>query len=62
MKVETLSAPVEQFTIAIEKNPAGKGGLLVDAVGNEEGHARLQHDVDQPPSRLRRLRVRRQFN
>ncbi|MBP7778612.1 MAG: DUF2911 domain-containing protein [Acidobacteria bacterium] len=29
MKTETLSAPVEQFTIAIEKNPAGKGGVLV---------------------------------
>lgn len=29
MKVETLSAPVEQFTIAIEKNPAGKGGMIV---------------------------------
>ncbi len=29
MKVETLSTPVEQFTIAIEKNPAGKGGVLV---------------------------------
>ena len=29
MRVETLAAPVEQFTIAIEKNPAGKGGLLV---------------------------------
>ncbi len=28
-KVEKLSAPVEQFTIAIEKNPAGKGGLIV---------------------------------
>lgn len=29
MKVETLPAPVEQFTIAIEKNPAGKGGVIV---------------------------------
>lgn len=29
MKVETLPAPVEQLTIAIEKNPAGKGGVLV---------------------------------
>jgi Protein of unknown function (DUF2911) len=29
MKMEKLSAPVEQFTIAIEKNPAGKGGLIV---------------------------------
>ena len=29
MKVETLPAPVEQFTIAIDKNPAGKGGMLV---------------------------------
>lgn len=29
MRVETLSAPVEQFTIAIEKNPAGKGGVIV---------------------------------
>jgi hypothetical protein len=28
-KVEKLSAPVEQFTIAIEKNPAGKGGQIV---------------------------------
>lgn len=29
MKTETLAKPVEQFTIAIEKNPAGKGGILV---------------------------------
>ena len=29
MKTETLATPVEQFTIAIEKNPAGKGGILV---------------------------------
>ena len=29
MRVETLPAPVEQFTIAIEKNPAGKGGRLI---------------------------------
>ena len=29
MRVEMLPAPVEQFTIAIEKNPAGKGGRLV---------------------------------
>jgi Protein of unknown function (DUF2911) len=29
MRMEKLAAPVEQFTIAIEKNPAGKGGLLV---------------------------------
>ena len=29
MKVETLPKPVEQFTITIDKNPAGKGGLLV---------------------------------
>lgn len=29
MKMETLSTPVEQHTITIEKNPAGKGGLLV---------------------------------
>jgi hypothetical protein len=29
MRVETLPKPVEQFTIAIDKNPAGKGGLLV---------------------------------
>jgi hypothetical protein len=29
MKVETLSTPVEQFTIAVEKNPAGKGGVIV---------------------------------
>lgn len=29
MRVETLSVPVEQFTITIEKNPAGKGGVLV---------------------------------
>ncbi len=28
-KIEKLSAPVEQFTIAIEKNPAGKGGVIV---------------------------------
>ncbi len=28
MKVETLPKPVEQFTIAIDKNPAGKGGIL----------------------------------
>lgn len=29
MRVETLAAPVEQFTITVEKNPAGKGGVLV---------------------------------
>ena len=29
MKTEKLTAPVEQLTIAIEKNPAGKGGLIV---------------------------------
>jgi hypothetical protein len=29
MRVETLSAPVEQFTITVEKNPAGKGGVIV---------------------------------
>lgn len=29
MRVEKLAAPVEQLTIAIDKNPAGKGGLLV---------------------------------
>ena len=29
MKTEKLSAPVEQLTISIEKNAAGKGGLLV---------------------------------
>jgi len=29
MKTEKLAAPVEQLTITIEKNPAGKGGLLV---------------------------------
>lgn len=29
MRVETLPKPVEQFTITIDKNPAGKGGLLV---------------------------------
>jgi hypothetical protein len=29
MKTEKLAAPVEQLTLAIEKNPAGKGGLLV---------------------------------
>ena len=29
MRVESLPAPVEQFTIAIEKNPAGKGGVIV---------------------------------
>lgn len=28
-RVEKLQAPVEQFTIAIEKNPAGKGGQIV---------------------------------
>ena len=28
MRVETLSAPVEQFAIAIDKSPAGKGGVL----------------------------------
>ena len=28
MRVETLKAPVEQFTIAIDKNPAGKGAVL----------------------------------
>ena len=28
-KVEKLSTPVEQFTITIEKNPAGKGGMIV---------------------------------
>jgi len=29
MKTEKLTTPVEQFTISIAKNPAGKGGLLV---------------------------------
>jgi hypothetical protein len=29
MKTETLPAAVEQLTIAIEKNPAGKGGQIV---------------------------------
>jgi hypothetical protein len=29
MRVETLSAPVEQFPITVEKNPAGKGGVIV---------------------------------
>jgi hypothetical protein len=29
MKMEKLAAPVEQLTIAIEKNPAGKGGVIV---------------------------------
>lgn len=29
MKTEKLPAPVEQLTIAIEKNPAGKGGQIV---------------------------------
>lgn len=29
MRVETLSAPVEQFTITVEKSPAGKGGVIV---------------------------------
>lgn len=29
MKTEKLAAPVEQLTISIDKNPAGKGGLLV---------------------------------
>jgi hypothetical protein len=29
MRVETLPAPIEQFTITIEKNPAGKGGQIV---------------------------------
>ena len=29
MKTETLPKPVEQLTLSIEKNPAGKGGLLV---------------------------------
>lgn len=29
MKTEALPKPVEQLTIAIEKNPVGKGGLLV---------------------------------
>lgn len=29
MRVEKLTAPVEQFTVTIEKNPAGKGGMLV---------------------------------
>lgn len=28
MKTETLASPVEQLTIAIDKNPAGKGGVL----------------------------------
>lgn len=28
MKTETLTTPVEQLTIAIDKNPAGKGGIL----------------------------------
>ena len=29
MRVETLPAAVEQFTIAVEKNPSGKGGVIV---------------------------------
>jgi hypothetical protein len=29
MRTEKLAAPVEHFTIAIERNPSGKGGLLV---------------------------------
>jgi Protein of unknown function (DUF2911) len=29
MKTEKLAVPIEQLTIAIEKNPAGKGGVLV---------------------------------
>ena len=29
MRVETLSAPVEQFTITVEKSPAGTGGVIV---------------------------------
>ena len=29
MKMEKLASPVEQLTISIEKNPAGKGGVLV---------------------------------
>lgn len=29
MKTEKLTAPVEQLTMTIEKNPAGKGGVLV---------------------------------
>lgn len=29
MKTEKLAKPVEQLTIAIEKNPAGKGGQIV---------------------------------
>jgi len=28
MRVETLPVPVEQLTITIDKNPAGKGGVL----------------------------------
>lgn len=28
MKTEVLASPVEQLTIAIDKNPAGKGGIL----------------------------------
>jgi hypothetical protein len=29
MRVEQLPSAVEQFTIAIERNPAGKGGMIV---------------------------------
>jgi hypothetical protein len=29
MRTEKLAKPVEQLTISIEKNPAGKGGLLI---------------------------------
>ena len=29
MKTETLKTPVEQLTLSIDKNPAGKGGVLV---------------------------------
>lgn len=29
MKTDRLATPVEQLTISIEKNPAGKGGILV---------------------------------
>ena len=45
MKIETLPKPVEQFTITIDKNPAGKGGLLVMQWETKKATLRLRHDV-----------------
>ena len=46
MKTEKLAAPVEQLTIAIDKNPAGKGGLLVVQWETTKASLAVHHDVE----------------